>query len=494
MKRVYKWISLTVCAVMLLSLLPVISFAEADDSLDPEDILGVVLWKDTDDDTNNPLSGTIVEYDGKACVLTWGVISDENDEYAFYNKHIDGESLKIEYTAPDESFVLLSLPSSVNVPYRLSLNENEPEETDVVTIYYMDFSNIDTIDELDQVVMDEEYATVTSVNGNTFSFDGETAGSTYGGLVVCDGYAVGIMTAENDGDNLIFNTGVTMKSISEMLGTDDNTTKKSGSSDPEKRSEKKNDLWLILLFVAIGIALVGLVIYVIVNKNKTKKQPVQQYSPASPTPYPDPMQNGYPEQQNAYQSPQNYYPEQPNAYQSPQNYYPEQPNASSVQQNPYNVRQNAAPVIEGVYPEQMNVYPENGSAYIPPQEFDSPMDKTVPLDMDPQSFSDNNGEQRLCIQGKGGVFDGRKFKLQGELLIGRQPGRCGICYPADTAGISGLHCRIRKVGNALELTDLGSSYGTFANDSKLAPNVPVFLQPGENFWLADPMNTFIVYA
>lgn len=498
MKRFVRLVTLLICAAMLVASLPLVSFADDDDPLDPEDILGVVVWHDNEDGDNIPLSGTVVEYDGEACVLTWGIISESDDEYVFYNKHFDGATLKIKYTAPDNSFVLLSLPSSTNVKYLLALNSNEPEENDTVSVYYMDFSGIEKVGELGNSTLEEEYATIESVRGGSFTFDSETVADTSGGLIVCDGYAVGIMTPDSDGNSFVFDTGTSMKSISETLGLEEPSSKRSGSSGSsgssgtDNKPSKKNDVWLILLFVAIGIALVGLIIYVVVNKNKTKNQPVQQFQPVPPPSYPDQMPNGYPEQQNVFPGQQSAYPIQQPAYPEQQNEYP-------VQQD-YNagLNNNGTPVQYAPYADQKNLYPDNHDVFVAPQQnpqpgFDDSMDKTVPLDAAPHFQEEDIQNTRICIQSKGGVFDGKKFELQGELFLGRQPGRCQICYPADTGGISGLHCQLRKAGNALELTDLGSSYGTFTKEGKLTPNVPVLLHPGDSFWLADPENTFIVY-
>ena len=106
---------------------------------------------------------------------------------------------------------------------------------------------------------------------------------------------------------------------------------------------------------------------------------------------------------------------------------------------------------------------------------------------------DGQGSPRLCISGEGGFLNGRRFEIDGSVIIGRQQERCNICYPIDAKGISSLHCQLRKVGRQIELIDLGSSYGTYVNGARLAPNTPVLLNPGDRFCLANTNNTFIVY-
>lgn len=107
------------------------------------------------------------------------------------------------------------------------------------------------------------------------------------------------------------------------------------------------------------------------------------------------------------------------------------------------------------------------------------------------------GNLRVCITGCGGAFNGQKYEIQGELVIGRDPARCRINYSVDEAGISAVHCMIKAVNGQLELTDLESSYGTFINtagvfDKRLEPNQTVYLSAGDSFYLADKVNTFTV--
>ena len=81
------------------------------------------------------------------------------------------------------------------------------------------------------------------------------------------------------------------------------------------------------------------------------------------------------------------------------------------------------------------------------------------------------------------------------VLIGRDASVCKIVFKDDTPGVSSKHCQIYydSANNSIILTDLGSSYGTFLmSGQKLAPNTPVRLNAGDNFYLASRENTFIV--
>ncbi len=113
------------------------------------------------------------------------------------------------------------------------------------------------------------------------------------------------------------------------------------------------------------------------------------------------------------------------------------------------------------------------------------------------SYADLNGVvgesgERVCIVGSGGHFNGQKFEILGDLVVGRHAGRCNLAYPESEHGISGVHCKITPRGESIVLVDLGSTYGTFVNGSRIAPNTEVLLNPGQSFYLADPRNTFAV--
>ena len=64
-----------------------------------------------------------------------------------------------------------------------------------------------------------------------------------------------------------------------------------------------------------------------------------------------------------------------------------------------------------------------------------------------------------------------------------------------TPGVSALHCELHYTSGRLELTDLGSTYGTFIGDGiRLEANRPYSLQAGETFYLGAPDNKFMIGA
>lgn len=97
-----------------------------------------------------------------------------------------------------------------------------------------------------------------------------------------------------------------------------------------------------------------------------------------------------------------------------------------------------------------------------------------------------------AIMGVGGYFNGRNLPLgSGALIFGRDASRCTAVYPTDTKGVSGCHCKVELAGGQAVLTDLGSTYGTYLkNGTRLAANVPCNLRIGDEFYLAEPANTF----
>lgn len=97
------------------------------------------------------------------------------------------------------------------------------------------------------------------------------------------------------------------------------------------------------------------------------------------------------------------------------------------------------------------------------------------------------------VTGLSGYFQGRSFKLDSQLKLGRDNNSCNIVFPIDHPGISGIHCKLTIDSNNVYLTDLGSSYGTFlSNGIRLVQNQPIKLINGDSFYLADETNKFEV--
>lgn len=98
----------------------------------------------------------------------------------------------------------------------------------------------------------------------------------------------------------------------------------------------------------------------------------------------------------------------------------------------------------------------------------------------------------LRIQGVSGYFNGRRFPLEGQVSIGRDPSN-SIVFPTGTAGVSANHCVIVNNNGQLYIKDLGSSYGTSINgSSRLVPNQLISIQIGDRFSLGSENESFII--
>ena len=97
----------------------------------------------------------------------------------------------------------------------------------------------------------------------------------------------------------------------------------------------------------------------------------------------------------------------------------------------------------------------------------------------------------LRLKAVSGNLAGGIFPIDEVVVIGRDPARCNVLFPDETAGVSAVHCEIRQEGSGYLLTDLGSTYGTFfSNGSRLSPHVPYPIKQGDQFYLGDSQNRF----
>lgn len=102
-------------------------------------------------------------------------------------------------------------------------------------------------------------------------------------------------------------------------------------------------------------------------------------------------------------------------------------------------------------------------------------------------------DTRPRLQGVSGVFTGQRFSIDGSVRIGRDPARNDLVYPADTQGISGVHCVVMVDGDTIWLKDLGSTYGTFlASGQRLAASEAVRVQIGDKFYLGSEKEVFVL--
>ncbi|HWR23759.1 MAG TPA: protein kinase [Feifaniaceae bacterium] len=100
---------------------------------------------------------------------------------------------------------------------------------------------------------------------------------------------------------------------------------------------------------------------------------------------------------------------------------------------------------------------------------------------------------KTSLQGTRGHYFGVEFPVQDAVVVGRNPNACGIVFPNDTPGVSGIHCEVRldRASRTVQLTDKNSSYGTFVNGRRLIPGRPVVLNSGDTFTIGED-HTFAV--
>lgn len=103
-------------------------------------------------------------------------------------------------------------------------------------------------------------------------------------------------------------------------------------------------------------------------------------------------------------------------------------------------------------------------------------------------------QNNICLYCVGGSHAGDIFTLEDEItIIGRDVHKCSIIYGDNEPGISGIHCQVKVLQNEIELTDLGSSYGTFLNNGiQLQKNVPQKIANGGGFYIGNKNNKFLV--
>lgn len=102
-------------------------------------------------------------------------------------------------------------------------------------------------------------------------------------------------------------------------------------------------------------------------------------------------------------------------------------------------------------------------------------------------------DYRPRLQCLAGAFAGKRFSLENSVRIGRDPSRNDLVFPANTQGVSGVHCVLMVDNNTVWLKDLGSTYGTYISGGRrLAANEAVQLRVGDKFWLGSENEVFVI--
>jgi hypothetical protein len=101
--------------------------------------------------------------------------------------------------------------------------------------------------------------------------------------------------------------------------------------------------------------------------------------------------------------------------------------------------------------------------------------------------------KKVYLVGRSGVHGNKELLVENEILLGRDASVCQLVYPGTEKGISSVHCKIQNINGTVQLTDMGSTNGTFLDTGvRLAPHSSQTLQSGQGFYLGDKMNSFAI--
>ena len=106
----------------------------------------------------------------------------------------------------------------------------------------------------------------------------------------------------------------------------------------------------------------------------------------------------------------------------------------------------------------------------------------------------DDGGVTYTIQATGGDMFGRSWKIGAAPITLGRGGDCTVRFGPSSKGISRAHASVEVKDGAVILTDLNSSYGTFANGRRLAAGASVEIKPGESFYLANEIQSFTVQS
>lgn len=99
----------------------------------------------------------------------------------------------------------------------------------------------------------------------------------------------------------------------------------------------------------------------------------------------------------------------------------------------------------------------------------------------------------IFLLGTCGTHNNQTIPIDDEIIMGRDASLCQLVFSASEKAISGVHCKIQNIDGTIQLTDMGSTNGTFLDTGvRLVPHVPQILLDGQGFYLGDKSNSFQV--
>ncbi len=97
------------------------------------------------------------------------------------------------------------------------------------------------------------------------------------------------------------------------------------------------------------------------------------------------------------------------------------------------------------------------------------------------------------LVGIGGFFGGQRIPVNGEIVIGRDSEKCSLVYPADTKGVSSVHCKVTLDKSGIGVMDMKSTCGTYrVNGDRIKPGEIQYLKVGDGFYIGEKKNTFLL--
>lgn len=101
--------------------------------------------------------------------------------------------------------------------------------------------------------------------------------------------------------------------------------------------------------------------------------------------------------------------------------------------------------------------------------------------------------KRVYLVGRSGIHGNKELPVESEIIIGRDAAVCQLVYPSSERNISSVHCKVSNINGTVQITDMGSTNGTFLDTGvRLAPHAGQVLQSGQGFYLADRNNAFAI--
>ena len=124
------------------------------------------------------------------------------------------------------------------------------------------------------------------------------------------------------------------------------------------------------------------------------------------------------------------------------------------------------------------------------EEMPPKYEEVIPKYEEPKKQS---SQDAVKLHALGGYMDGRIYPIDKNAIIFGRDSSSTICYPANTKGVSRVHCKLFWKNGTLMLMDMGSSYGTYLKGKgRLNIEQPVAVKAGDVFYIGEKNNSFII--